>query len=106
MPSTQRQQDDTWDKEKGLKETPYQLMQTPELSQQEGTRRPTVELAGKLLRITRSRKQHDRCWPPIVWKMVCATGLSQHNPYPNRVHFVANYTLLLSAAVLVTLVQI
>ena len=29
------------------------------------TVRRTVEFAGKFLRIKRSRKQRDRCWPPI-----------------------------------------
>ena len=29
------------------------------------TVRRTVEFAGKFLRINRSRKQRDRCWPPI-----------------------------------------
>ena len=30
----------------------------------------TVEFAGKLLRIRRSRKQRDRCWPSIVLRPI------------------------------------
>ena len=30
----------------------------------------TVEFAGKLLRIRRSRKQRDRCWPSIVLRSI------------------------------------
>ena len=32
--------------------------------------RRTVEFAGKLLGIRRSRKQHDRCWPPLGHKNI------------------------------------